>query len=168
MNPYWIEAGEWRLAILPRPHGNDWLPDDIAAAHRAGVDVIVSALTLAEAQELGLAEEQECCARSGIEYLSFPIEDRSLPASANDLADFLDGLHAKLQHGKSVAIHCRAGIGRSSMACACLLSKQGISIDSAFQKIQAARGCNVPDTPEQHQWAEAFVARGRTHTLRKP
>ncbi len=163
MNPYWIEAGEWRLAILPRPRGRDWLPDDIAAAHRAGVDIIVSALTDAEMRELGLVEEPDCCARSGIEYFSFPIEDRSLPASATDLVNFLDRLQAKLQQGKSVAIHCRAGIGRSSMLCACLLSMQGLSADAAFQKIQLARGCAVPDTPEQREWVLSFVSelRGR-------
>jgi hypothetical protein len=57
MSPYWIDAGSCRLAILPRPRGYDWLSDDIAAAHRAGVDVIVSALTESESQELGLSEE---------------------------------------------------------------------------------------------------------------
>ena len=81
MNPYWIEAGSCRLAILPRPRGWDWLPDDIAAARRDGVDVIVSALTEAENHELGLTEEAQYCKESAIEFLSFPIEDRSLPDS---------------------------------------------------------------------------------------
>lgn len=78
MNPYWIDASACRLAILPRPRGYDWLSDDIAAARRAGVDVIVSALTESERQELGLSEEAKCCTESAIEFLSFPIEDRSL------------------------------------------------------------------------------------------
>jgi protein-tyrosine phosphatase len=159
MNPYWIEAGEWRLAILARPRGNDWLPDDMAAARRAGVDVIVSALTGLEAEELGLNEERQYCALSGIEYLSFPIEDRSLPDGVDALYGFLQGLLSKLEDGKSVAVHCRAGIGRSSMLCACLLSIQGLSADSAFQRIRTARGCDVPDTPEQRKWVESFAAR---------
>ncbi len=57
MNPYWIDLGSCRLAILPRPRGFDWLADDIAAARRAGVDVLVSALTETESEELGLSEE---------------------------------------------------------------------------------------------------------------
>jgi protein-tyrosine phosphatase len=148
MNPYWIDAGSCRLAILPRPRGYDWLSDDIAAARRAGVDVIVSALTESESQELGLSEEAKCCTESAIEFLSFPIEDRSLPDSERTLGAFLDSLDERMEQRKSVAIHCRAGIGRSSMLCACLLVRQGFSAESALQKIQVARGCAVPDTTD--------------------
>jgi protein-tyrosine phosphatase len=162
MNPYWIDAGSCRLAILPRPRGYDWLSDDIAAAHRAGVDVIVSALTESESQELGLSEEQKCCRESKIEFLSFPIEDRSLPDSERTLDGFLDSLNEMVKQGKSVAIHCRAGIGRSSMLCARLLVRQRFSPESAFEKIQAARGCVVPDTAEQRQWVELFASKSKS------
>ncbi len=162
MNPYWIEAGSCRLAILPRPRGWDWLPDDIAAARRDGVDVIVSALTEAENQELGLSEEEKCCRESTIEFLSFPIEDRSLPDSEGSLDAFINLLDERLKQGKSIAIHCRAGIGRSSMLCACLLVRQGLSTESAFQKIQEARGCVVPDTTEQRNWVESFASRSKS------
>jgi len=162
MNPYWIDAGSCRLAILPRPRGWDWLPDDIAAARRDGVDLIVSALTEVENQELGLSEEAKCCKESTIEFLSFPIEDRSLPDSEGSLDAFIDSLDEKLKQGESIAIHCRAGIGRSSMLCACLLVRQGLSSESAFQKIQIARGCAVPDTAEQRKWAESFATRSKS------
>jgi hypothetical protein len=36
------------------PRGHDWLPDDINLLQRAGIDVVVSALTAAENEELGL------------------------------------------------------------------------------------------------------------------
>jgi hypothetical protein len=45
------------------------------------------------------------------------------------------------------------------MLCACLLSMRGLTVDSAFQKIQTARGCSVPDTAEQRKWVEYFAAR---------
>ena len=162
MNSYWIEAGSFRLAILPRPRGWDWLPDDIAAARRDGVDVIVSALTDAENQEMGLSEEAKCCKDSRIEFLSFPIEDRSLPDSEGSLDIFIDSLDERAKRGKSIAIHCRAGIGRSSILCACLLIRQGFSAESAFQKIQEARGCAVPDTTEQRKWVESFASRSKS------
>jgi len=97
MNPYWIEADSIRLAILPRPRGNDWLADDIAAARRAGVDVIVSTLTNEETEELGLSDEAECCRRSNVQFLSFPIADRSLPRSINDLSRFLDEVDKEIR-----------------------------------------------------------------------
>jgi protein-tyrosine phosphatase len=162
MNPYWIDVESCRLAILPRPRGYDWLSDDIAAAHRAGVDVVVSALTQAEGHELGLSEEARCCQASAIEFLSFPIEDRSLPDSEGRLDTFLDSLDERVKQGKSIAIHCRAGIGRSSMLCACLLVRQGLSPGTSFQKIQEARGCPVPDTEEQRKWVESFASRRKS------
>jgi protein-tyrosine phosphatase len=162
MNPYWIEAGPLRLAILPRPRGWDWLPDDIAAARRDGVDVIVSTLTKAENQELGLSEEAKCCKESMIEFLSFPIEDRSLPDSEGGVNSFIDSLGKRVKQGKSVAIHCRAGIGRSSLLCACLLVRRGLSAESAFEKIQLARGCAVPDTEEQRSWVQSFASRSKS------
>lgn len=162
MNPYWIETDSCRLAILPRPRGWDWLPDDIAAARRDGVEVIVSALTEAENQELGLTEEARYCKESAIEFLSFPIEDRSLPDSESGLDAFIDSMNEWVKRGKSIAIHCRAGIGRSSMLSACLLVRQGLSSESAFQKTQAARGCVVPDTPEQRDWVESFASRSKS------
>jgi hypothetical protein len=33
----------------------------------------------------------------------------------------------------------------------------GTSVDGAFEKIKAARGCPVPDTPEQHKWVAGLV-----------
>jgi protein-tyrosine phosphatase len=158
LNPYWIEAEGLKLAILPRPRGQDWLTDDVAAASRAGVDIIISALTEAENEELGLAQEAKYCRESGIELLSFPIEDRSLPASADAVNAFLHNPYEKLKQGRAVAIHCRAGIGRSSLLCASLLVKYGWSADAAFDAIQRARGCTVPDTREQREWVESFAA----------
>jgi len=162
MNPYWIDGGSCRLAILPRPRGWDWLPDDIAAARRDGVDVIVSALTEAESHELGLSDEARYCTESRIEFLSFPIEDRSLPDSENTLGAFINSLDELVKQGKSIAIHCRAGIGRSSLLCACLLVRRGVSAESAFQMIETARGCAVPDTAEQRNWVESFASRPKS------
>ena len=144
---------------MPRPRGYNWLADDIAGAQRAGVNAIVSALTEAESQELGLSEKARCYRESTIEFLSFPIEDRSLPESEGGLNAFIDSLDERVKQGKS---DCRAGIGRSSMLCACMLVRQGFSAESAFQKIQVARGCVVPDTAEQRKWVESFALRSKS------
>jgi protein-tyrosine phosphatase len=154
MNPYWIKAEGIQLAIAPRPRGNDWLADDIKFLQRAGVDVLVSALTQTENEELGLVEENRCCEESGMEFLSFPIEDRSVPISFTEFNEMVGSLTDFLRKGKSVAVHCRAGIGRSSMIVASALIRNGLSVESAFRAIEESRGCPVPDTPEQKEWVE--------------
>jgi protein-tyrosine phosphatase len=148
VNPYWIKTEGVRLAIIPRPRGQDWLPDDISLLQRAGIDVVVSALTAAENEELGLVEESLCCQSRGIEFLSFPIEDRSVPNSSAEFTELVNSVTNFLRKGKAVAVHCRAGIGRSSMIVG------GLSTESAFRSIEESRGCPVPDTHEQRRWVE--------------
>jgi protein-tyrosine phosphatase len=159
MNPFWIKIEGVRLAITPRPRGKDWLEDDIRFLQRAGVDVLVSALTPAEAEELGLLEESQFCQSNGLEFLSLPIEDRSVPSSFNEIDGLLNSVTDYLRNGKAVGVHCRAGIGRSSMIVASALIRNGLSVDTAFSAIQEARGCSVPDTPEQRQWVERYASR---------
>ena len=57
-----------------------------------------------------------------------------------------------LQASKSIAIQCRAGIGRSASLAAALLCLTGLTTEEAFAKITQARGLLVPDTMEQRQW----------------
>jgi protein-tyrosine phosphatase len=156
MNPYWITAENIRVAIVPRPRGQDWLPVDIALLRRAGVDVLVSALTPTEEDQLGLSEESECCRKASIVFFSFPIEDRSVPESSASFAVLLNSLKMYLAQGKSIGVHCRAGIGRSSLLAASLLIHSGFSPQDAFDAIEKSRGCAVPDTLEQRNWVERY------------
>jgi protein-tyrosine phosphatase len=144
--------GPGRLSIIARPRGGDWLGDEVTALHQAGVDVVVSLLTWLEVAELELAEEADWCARHGVEYLSLPIEDRGVPASTRDAFELLELLRFRLAEGKHVAIHCRQGIGRSSLIAASLLGLLGQPSEQAFAAIEAARGRPVPDTEEQRAW----------------
>lgn len=159
MLPYWIKAQGVRLAIVPRPRGHDWLADDLSLLRRAGVDVIVSALTPTESEELGLADEAERCRDSGIQFISFPVEDRMVPVSESEFNDLLESIDEFLHKGSAVGVHCRAGIGRSSIITASVLFRNGYSVHSAFRAIEEARGYPVPDTPEQRTWVEHFTNR---------
>jgi protein-tyrosine phosphatase len=159
MNAYWIKKDGPRLGIIPRPRGLDWLADDISAMRRAGVDVVVSALTPAETGEWGLIDESQCCQDNGLKFLSFPIEDRSVPASVSEFEGLLDSIIEYLREGKAVVVHCWGGVGRSSLITACVLIRNGLSVDDAFRVIGEARGREVPDTAEQRQWVERYSSR---------
>lgn len=156
MSIYWIYMQQVRLGIMARPRGNDWLVDDLRALKQSGVDVIVSALTSTEAEELGLVAEADACAQSRLLFIPFPIEDRSLPTDDRQFEVFVDQVLEHLRDGRSVVVHCRAGIGRSSLIAASALTKMGLSADQAFQLIEQARGCPVPDTPQQRSWVESY------------
>lgn len=155
---YWIE-GNWpgRLAVIPRPRGGEWLEDEVRSWRSAAVDVVVSLLTPQEVDEFDLHQEQPLCEALAIKYVSFPVPDRGVPASRQVTWDLVRKLDHGLAEGKVVALHCRAGIGRSSLIAACLLVFSGLDTETAWQRVQAARGCPVPDTPEQRQWVEEFA-----------
>jgi len=158
VNPYWIQAERARIAIVPRPRGWDWLAGDVAEMKREKLDVIVSALMPDEAEELGLTQEAENCYENGMEFASFPIEDRSIPASVSQFREFIARLNSYLDEGKAVGIHCRACIGRSSVIAAAVLIARGQAADDALRMIEEARGCSVPDTREQKKWIQQLAA----------
>jgi len=155
--------GPWagQLAIVPRPRGGDWLEAEIRAWKAAGIDAVVSLLGSAEEWELGLQEEAEASRAAGIRFFSFPIPDRQTPTSAEKVGRLIEQLLSLLESGKSVAIHCRQSVGRSALLAAALLVEAGVSPDEAFYRIEDARGCLVPDTPEQRAWVEGFAQYSR-------
>jgi protein-tyrosine phosphatase len=155
---YWIE-GPWpgKLAIMPRPRGGDWLEDEVVSWRRAGVDVVVSALTGEEITELDLAREAQWCAANGVEFVAFPITDRGVPEERKAAAELIRRLEGLLRAGQRVAIHCRQGVGRAAVLAACLLASAGVGPDVGFARIEAARGRPVPDTPEQRAWVVRFA-----------
>lgn len=159
MNPFWVETdNKARLAIVPRPRGGDWLEDEVSQMKRAGVDVLVSMLESDEAVELGLSAEARLCEAGGITFRSFPIPDRETPPSTASFAKFVEELRAEIHAGRSIAVHCRASIGRSSLLLAALLAAEGFTPDDAFRRLTLARGLQVPDTADQVRWVERFAA----------
>ena len=159
---HWIEM-PGRLAIMARPRADDWLEVDITEWKTSGVDMVVSLLERDEVSELGLQREAELCRSSGIEFLSFPIPDRGVPENGTEMLQIASSIAGGIADGRSVAIHCRAGIGRSSMIAACALICSGIEAGDALARIKAARGLTVPDTDEQREWVMMF---GRTYERR--
>lgn len=154
---YWVrEIEPLRLAIAPRPRAGEWLDDELANWRRNGVDVVVSLLEPSEVRDLDLADEASLCATHGLRHIVFPIADRGVPAQQAGIAALADALVADLAAGRGVVAHCRAGIGRSSLAAACVLSRLGHAPAAAFAMLARARGVPVPDTDAQARWVEAF------------
>jgi len=155
---YWIDASlTGRLAIMARPRAGDWLVDEIDNWRNAGIDCVVSLLEPSEVHELGLAEEAGLCRGKQMAFISFPIPDRQVPSSINETLILAGALHDLIASGKAVAVHCRAGIGRSGLIAACVLSRFDVEALRAFSLISAARGVAVPDTAKQRDWVQKFA-----------
>jgi Cyclin-dependent kinase inhibitor 3 (CDKN3) len=154
---YWINlpmAG--RLAIMGRPRAGDWLDDEISGWRAQGIDIVISLLEQEEVSELGLQREAGLCRDQGMEFLSFPIPDRGVPQSLRDAVALARAVSTKIGEGSAIAVHCRAGIGRSSLIAACALVCSGSDPAAAFEVIGKARGVSIPDTEGQRDWVTAF------------
>lgn len=153
MISYHIE-GPWpgKLAIVPRPRGGDWLKDEVRTLKDEEFDVLVSLLTEAESEELGLASEADLSRTNALQYFSFPIPDLGVPDSAEAAHQFVNELHRALVAGKKVALHCRQGIGRSGLIASSLLVMSGMDPESSFRQVSVARGFSTPETEEQKNW----------------
>jgi protein-tyrosine phosphatase len=141
-----------KIGIMPRPRGNDWLEEEIIQLKKQNVGILVSLLEQQEINELGLKKQEPLCGKHDLEYANFPIVDRGVPDKNAKIDSLIDQLLKKIQGGNSVVIHCRMGIGRSSIVAACVLLKTGFKTDQILQKITTARGLKVPDTDMQVQW----------------
>lgn len=135
---------------MPKPSG-EWLEDDIAHYKMKGITHVVSLLRNDEVAELDLTDEEHFCRKSSIGFIRFPIQDRGLP----DLG-LLKNVALKsselLKNQSSLAIHCRAGIGRAGLLSCCILQELGVDAAEAIRSVSDARGVNVPDTEEQRKF----------------
>ncbi len=137
---------------MARPRGDDWLEDEINHLKNSGVGVLVSLLERDEIYELKLDNEEQLCRTKNIAYINFPIGDRDVPKQNGDTDKLVDKLVKKLDEGYSVVVHCRMGIGRSSIIAASVLLKYKLKAKDFIENISSIRGLNVPDTDKQLSW----------------
>ena len=114
-----------------------WAPHDshkLDALLRAGVRTFID---LTESGELRpyftvLNERASLLGISdmdAIEYHRFPIRDRSLPSSLNQIHSILNILAASQAKNRISAVHCRGGIGRTGLVVGCWLVQSGLATD---------------------------------------
>ena len=151
------QAAPNRIAIVARPRGNDWLCQEISALSHEGIEILVSMLTSEETEELGLNHESAECAAAGISFVNLAIPDRSVPSDRTAFLRSVEDLATRVREGRYLAVHCRASIGRSSVLAASILIRLGWDAKTAFDAVESARGCSVPDTREQKQWVISNV-----------
>ncbi len=150
---YWIQHDEHpHLAIVARPRGDDWLEEDLQKLKRGGIEVLISLLMADEAIDLGLTAEGDLASSMGIDFISYPIPDRTTPIDAKSFHLLIARLADAVRAGKHVGAHCRGCIGRATVTTAAVLVQLGFKPAEALEMIGEARESPVPDTLEQQEW----------------
>ncbi|MEP5760479.1 MAG: dual specificity protein phosphatase family protein [Litoreibacter sp.] len=144
-----------QLFIMPKPSG-EWLQEDLEYYRFMGADTIISMLEAEEISELSLQKEDVVCADNKLDFINFPIMDRGLP-DRDSFKVLVRTVTKRLRKNEGVAIHCRAGIGRSGMLVCCALAELIGSAENAIEFVTQARGVEVPDTQEQREFIFSIV-----------
>jgi len=103
------------------------------------VDTVISLLKKYEETELEIEKEKTLCEKYDIEFISFPIQDRGVPENISDFIELITNINNRLSENKKVVVHCRMGIGRTSIVAASVLIKNGFDSGSVFDFLSKTR-----------------------------
>jgi protein-tyrosine phosphatase len=148
--------GGGRLGICPLPGGDGGLAADVAAIAAWQPSLVVSLTEQAEMERCGSGRLGAVLGDAAIAWSHLPIRDFSGPDGAGRAAwpDLAARLHAILDHGGGVLLHCRGGRGRSGMIAMRLLVERGEAPAEALARLRAVRPGAV-ETEAQLDWAAA-------------
>jgi len=144
------------LALSPHPAGGDALLPELQQLTSLGYGHVASLLEPDEAAQLLLADEAQTCALKGLRFHHLPVRDGSIPGFERYVA-FLESLAEALSDGRGLLVHCRHGIGRSSLVAIGLLLRSGMSYAEAVRMVADARGAVLPATPAQGKLLGAYA-----------
>jgi protein-tyrosine phosphatase len=118
-----------------------------------GAKVLLSLTTQAELIALELGHLGLTCRSQGIQWWHAPIEDLDAPDAAFEQwwSGHRSSLHALLNDGQVLAIHCWSGFGRSGTVAAKLLVERGMTPSQALEMVRACRPGSV-ETEGQEQY----------------
>ena len=151
-----LNVGNGRLGVsrLPGCYGN--LAGDVRAIRDWGAAIVVSMTTERELADANAGHLGQLLSVEGIQWHHLPIRDFGGPKgdSADIWSDISQKLHACLEAGGAILVHCRGGQGRSGMIALRLMVESGEDPDAALTRLRAVRPGAV-ETSEQLEWARA-------------
>ncbi|MBN8534209.1 MAG: dual specificity protein phosphatase family protein [Rhizobiales bacterium] len=145
-------SGQIGIARLPGRAGD--IVADVSSIRHWGAQLVVS---MTESDEMAAAGASGLAAgltALDIAHHHFPIRDFGVPERTDARWPALSRiLHARLDAGEAVLLHCMGGKGRSGMLALRLLVERGMEPEAALRVIRQARPGAV-ETPEQEDWGK--------------
>ncbi|MCX7046459.1 MAG: dual specificity protein phosphatase 23 [Candidatus Sumerlaeota bacterium] len=143
---------EGRLAGCATPAWSACVNKAFTALYEEGIRAVVSLDSDSDFQ----AHAKEF----GFEYFLSPIPDFSVP-SLPQVEECLRFIESNLKADKPVAVHCRAGMGRTGTILACyLIRHEGKSAQDAIARIRQMRPGSI-ETEEQEEFIQDYERHAR-------
>jgi len=120
-----------------------------------GCDVLVSLIRHSELQDLKIQQLFQEVEARGMDYIHFPIKDKWIPHSMDDLIKNIDHIIQLLKKGKTVVCHCNGGKGRSGTVIVATLVGLGHKVQNAIDIVRKARSGTIRN-PLQIMYVKRF------------
>lgn len=158
-----LPIGNGRLGITFCPgkkgdsvFGAAWDRDldlDLDVIKTWGADAVLSLIEDHEFEMLSVHNLGEAVKARGIEWFHFPIRDLDTPTDESMItwASLAAQLHAAIERGGRVVVHCRGGLGRAGTIAALLLTERGRSTPQAIKDVRDIRPGAI-ETADQARW----------------
>ncbi|MGL5362350.1 MAG: tyrosine-protein phosphatase [Bosea sp. (in: a-proteobacteria)] len=141
-----------RIGICRLPGRSGDLAGDVAQIAEWGAALVVSMTEADEMAAKGAGGLEAALVEASIGWRRFPIHDYGAPANADTHWPPLSHeLHAALDQGQAVLLHCAGGKGRSGMVALRLLTERGVEAEAALAMIRDLRSGAV-ETEAQFLW----------------
>jgi len=150
--------GAYAVGMLPMDQSTA-IDTDLGRIAEWGASGLVTLVERAELEMLGVRDLGERTRTLGLAWWHLPVIDGAAPGKAFERVwrDAGPALHASLDAGQRIALHCRAGIGRTGTVAARLLVERGMPPADAVAVVRRARPGAI-ESPEQRAWVDACAA----------
>lgn len=147
----WVVPG--KIGTAPLPGAVVDIAHDLAALKSVGVTMLIT-LTRRDLP-------QEPLQAAGLRNLHLPIYDREAP-SISQLRMLAIRMTRLIQQGEVLAVHCRAGLGRTGTVVAGWLIHEGLTADAALERLRSIDRDYVQSEAQEsflHELETSFLMR---------
>lgn len=143
-----------RIGLCPCPGRDGPLADALGLLRDWGAECLVTLMEDHELAALGAIAIRTEVEALGMRWWHLPIRDMGVPDETFEAGWRSVGpeLHGLIRDGRSIALHCHGGLGRTGTIAARLLVEMGSDPEAAIAQIREARPRSI-ETPAQ----EAYV-----------
>lgn len=124
-NFLWLKKG--RLAGTPKPGILTDVDFDMTALKRVGITTLVNLMEEAFSRKI--------LTQYDIKGIHFPIKDMDVP-TIEETKSFCQKIEEQMAAGEVIAMHCKAGLGRTGTMLASILIWEGMSALKALDKVR--------------------------------
>lgn len=105
----------------PKKGYNRDLSQDFNTINKHNIDIIVCLIEDFEFGHLSIEAYPQYLAKYGIKIIHYPIVDHNIPTNLDTFQSLILTICDYFSRGYNILVHCRGGVGRTGIVCACVL-----------------------------------------------